>query len=194
MEYNKIGIPNFGNGFETTNPLEQMNKIVPKRFTTPGNSSIDKASKIVRKAVKTRTDRENQEARYRQFIEDQKAEAKKAAEKRKRDYEELDKKQAEEYKRNAEQNDKEYEQEFTNWVNELAEHGDGYKGSLARGVVRMGDNKEGALNSWRHILKGIYAFNNTIGSLVGDATSVHMESISSQKNFNDFRVNVSREQ
>ena len=185
MEYNKIGIPNFGNGFETTNPLEQMNKIVPKRFTTPGNSSIDKASKIVRKAVKTRTDRENKEARYRQFIEDQKEETRRAAEKRKRDYEELDKKRAEEYKRNAEQNDKEYEQEFTNWVNELAEHGDGYKGSLARGVVRMGDNKEGALNSWRHILKGIYAFNNTIGSLVGDATSVHMESISSQKNFND---------
>ena len=113
MEYNKIGIPNLGNGFKKTNPFEQMNKIVPKRFTTPGNSSIDKASNIVRKAVKTRTDRENQEARYRQFIENQKAESKKIAEKRKRDYEELDKKRAEEYKRNAEQNDKEYEQEFS---------------------------------------------------------------------------------
>lgn len=185
MEYNKIGIPNLGNGFKKTNPFEQMNKIVPKRFTTPGNSSIDKASNIVRKAVKTRTDRENQEARYRQFIENQKAESKKIAEKRKRDYEELDKKRAEEYKRNAEQNDKEYEQEFTNWVNELAEHGDGYKGVLARNLVKMGDNKEGAFNSWRHILKGMYNFNNMIGSLVGDATSNHLESIASQKNFND---------
>lgn len=185
MEYNKIGIPNLGNGFKTTNPFEQMNKIVPKRFTTPGNSSIDKASNIVRKAVKTRTDRENQEARYRQFIEDQKEETRKAAEKRKREYEELDKKQAEENKRKAEQNDKEYEQEFTNWVNELAKHGDGYKGVLARNLVKMGDNKEGAFNSWRHILKGIYAFNNTIGSLVGDATSTHLESIASKKNFND---------
>lgn len=185
MEYNKIGIPNLGNGLKKTNPFEQMNKIVPKRFTTPGNSSIDKASNIVRKAVKTRTDRENQEARYRQFIENQKAESKKAAEKRKREYEELDKKQAEEYKRKAEQNDKEYEQEFTNWVNELAKHGDGYKGVLARNLVKMGDNKEGAFNSWRHILKGIYAFNNTIGSLVGDATSTHLESIASRKNFND---------
>ena len=185
MEYNKIGIPNLGNGFKKTNPFEQMNKIVPKRFTTPGNSSIDKASNIVKKAVKTRTDRENQEARYRQFIEDQKEETRKAAEKRKRDYEELDKKRAEEYKRKAEQNDKEYEQEFTNWVNELAEHGDGYKGVLARNLVKMGDNKEGAFNSWRHILKGIYAFNNTIGSLVGDATSTHLESIASKKNFND---------
>lgn len=185
MEYNKIGIPNFGNGFETTNPLEQMNKIVPKRFTTPGNSSIDRASNIVKKAVKTRTDRENQEARYKKFIEDQKEETRKAAEKRKRDYEELDKKRAEEYKRNAEQNDKEYEQEFTNWVNELAEHGDGYKGVLARNLVKMGDNKEGAFNSWRHILKGMYNFNNMIGSLVGDATSNHLESIASKKNFND---------
>ena len=185
MEYNKIGIPNFGNGFETTNPLEQMNKIVPKRFTTPGNSSIDRASNIVKKAVKTRTDRENQEARYKKFIEDQKEETRKAAEKRKRDYEELDKKRAEEYKRNAEQNDKDYEQEFTNWVNELAEHGDGYKGVLARNLVKMGDNKEGAFNSWRHILKGMYNFNNMIGSLVGDATSNHLESIASKKNFND---------
>ena len=185
MEYNKIGIPNLGNGFKTTNPFEQMNKIVPKRFTTPGNSSIDKASNIVRKAVKTRTDRENQEARYRKFIEDQKEETRKAAEKRKREYEELDKKQAEEYKRKAEQNDKEYEQEFTNWVNELAKHGDGYKGVLARNLVKMGDNKEGAFNSWRHILKGMYNFNNMIGSLVGDATSNHLESIASQKNFND---------
>ena len=49
----------------------------------------------------------------------------------------------------------------------------------------MGDNKEGAFNSWRHILKGMYNFNNMIGSLVGDATSNHLESIASQKNFND---------
>ena len=83
-------MPNFNNGFKIINPLEEMQKIAPKKFTVPGGSSMDKARRNVQQVVKRANEKEESEKRYKEFLEEQRQEANKIRERRRKEYAEYD--------------------------------------------------------------------------------------------------------
>lgn len=191
-------MPNFNNGFKIINPLEEMQKIAPKKFTVPGGSSMDKARRNVQQVVKRANEKEESEKRYKEFLEEQRQEANKIRERRKKEYAEYDremkekkaKKEAEdaaEQEARSKKADENYEKSFTDWVDELAKYNDDYKGRLAKGVVQSQHNKEGAWDTRRWILKGMYNVNNMVGDLVNDATGVHLTELTGKKSYNDLK-------
>ena len=191
-------MPNFNNGFKIINPLEEMQKIAPKKFTVPGGSSMNKARRNVQQVVKRANEKEESEKRYKEFLEEQRQEANKIRERRRKEYAEYDremkeKKAKKEAKDAAEQEarskkaDENYEKSFTDWVDELAKYNDDYKGRLAKGVVQSQHNKEGAWDTRRWILKGMYNVNNMVGDLVNDATGVHLTELTGKKSYNDLK-------
>lgn len=191
-------MPNFNNGFKIINPLEEMQKIAPKKFTVPGGSSMDKARRNVQQVVKRANEKEESEKRYKEFLEEQRQEANKIRERRRKEYAEYDremkekkaKKEAEdaaEQEARSKKADENYEKSFTDWVDELAKYNDDYKGRLAKGVVQSQHNKEGAWDTRRWILKGMYNVNNMVGDLVNDATGVHLTELTGKKSYNDLK-------
>lgn len=191
-------MPNFNNGFKIINPLEEMQKIAPKKFTVPGSSSMDKARRNVQQVVKRANEKEESEKRYKEFLEEQRQEANKIRERRRKEYAEYDremkekkaKKEAEdaaEQEARSKKADENYEKSFTDWVDELAKYNDDYKGRLAKGVVQSQHNKEGAWDTRRWILKGMYNVNNMVGDLVNDATGVHLTELTGKKSYNDLK-------
>ena len=191
-------MPNFNNGFKIINPLEEMQKIAPKKFTVPGGSSMDKARRNVQQVVKRANEKEESEKRYKEFLEEQRQEANKIRERRKKEYAEYDremkekkaKKEAEdaaEQEARSKKADENYEKSFTDWVDELAKYNDDYKGRLAKGVVQSQHNKEGAWYTRRRILKGMYNVNNMVGDLVNDATGAHLTELTGKKSYNDLK-------
>lgn len=191
-------MPNFNNGFKIINPLEEVQKIAPKKFTVPGGSSMDKARRDVQQVVKRANEKEESEKRYKEFLEKQRQEANKIRERRKKEYAEYDremkekkaKKEAEdaaEQEARSKKADENYEKSFTDWVDELAKYNDDYKGRLAKGVVQSQHNKEGAWDTRRWILKGMYNVNNMVGDLVNDATGVHLTELTGKKSYNDLK-------
>lgn len=194
-------MPNFNNGFKIINPLEEMQKIAPKKFTVPGGSSMDKARRNVQQVVKRANEKEESEKRYKEFLEEQRQEANKIRERRRKEYAEYDremkekkaKKEAEdaaEQEARSKKADENYEKSFTDWVDELAKYNDDYKGRLAKGVVQSQHNKEGAWDTRRWILKGMYNVNNMVGDLVNDATGVHLTELTGKKSYNDLKKAV----
>ena len=191
-------MPNFNNGFKIINPLEEMQKIAPKKFTVPGGSSMDKARRNVQQVVKRANEKEESEKRYKEFLEEQRQEANKIRERHRKEYAEYDremkekkaKKEAEdaaEQEARSKKADENYEKSFTDWVDELAKYNDDYKGRLAKGVVQSQHNKEGAWDTRRWILKGMYNVNNMVGDLVNDATGVHLTELTGKKSYNDLK-------
>lgn len=191
-------MPNFNNGFKIINPLEEIQKIAPKKFTVPGGSSMDKARRNVQQVVKRANEKEESEKRYKEFLEEQRQEANKIRERRRKEYAEYDremkekkaKKEAEdaaEQEARSKKADENYEKSFTDWVDELAKYNDDYKGRLAKGVVQSQHNKEGAWDTRRWILKGMYNVNNMVGDLVNDATGVHLTELTGKKSYNDLK-------
>lgn len=191
-------MPNFNNGFKIINPLEEMQKIAPKKFTVPGGSSMDKARRNVQQVVKRANEKEESEKRYKEFLEEQRQKANKIRERRRKEYAEYDremkekkaKKEAEdaaEQEARSKKADENYEKSFTDWVDELAKYNDDYKGRLAKGVVKSQHNKEGAWDTRRWILKGMYNVNNMVGDLVNDATGVHLTELTGKKSYNDLK-------
>ena len=191
-------MPNFNNGFKIINPLEEMQKIAPKKFTVPGGSSMDRARRNVQQVVKRANEKEESEKRYKEFLEEQRQEANKIRERRRKEYAEYDremkekkaKKEAEdaaEQEARSKKADENYEKSFTDWVDELAKYNDDYKGRLAKGVVKSQHNKEGAWDTRRWILKGMYNVNNMVGDLVNDATGVHLTELTGKKSYNDLK-------
>lgn len=191
-------MPNFNNGFKIINPLEEVQKIAPKKFTVPGGSSMDRARRNVQQVVKRANEKEESEKRYKEFLEEQRQEANKIRERRRKEYAEYDremkekkaKKEAEdaaEQEARSKKADENYEKSFTDWVDELAKYNDDYKGRLAKGVVKSQHNKEGAWDTRRWILKGMYNVNNMVGDLVNDATGVHLTELTGKKSYNDLK-------
>lgn len=196
--YNTIGLPNLGNGFAKQNVFNQMEKIAPKRFTAPGSSSIDRARRKVYEVVKTVNDREEQDRRYKEFIEKQRKDAEEIRKRRIREQDEAiaaaeaeKKKREEEEKKAIEKADKDYEHEFQQWVEELAKYNNDYKGRLAKSVIKSqqlhGSDYNPTYDMHRSLLKGMYNINNTVGDLLNDATGVHIQTLSGKISYNDLK-------
>lgn len=193
-KYINIGIPNLGNGFQNIDPLSQMNKIAPKRFYAPGSSPLDKAKSKVKQATDRYNQREEESRRYKQFIEDQKQANDEIRERKKKDWQEVDKqlREEEEEKRKkrkeAEAKLKEEEEaDFNNWIDQLAEYGEGQLGKNAKIVKNLKPEDRDRSVQYRALKEG-WMLNNMVGNLITTSYDTHLTGLSGKINLNELKI------
>ena len=73
--YRNIGVPSAFQKFNIINPLEEAKKIAKKTYHAPGTSPMEKERKKYWNRVNEINEREEQERRYEEFLQNQRDEA-----------------------------------------------------------------------------------------------------------------------
>ncbi len=178
--YRNIGVPSAFQKFNIINPLEEAKKIAKKTYHAPGTSPMEKERKKYWNRVNEINKREEQERRYKEFLQNQRDEADKIRRQKKKQLEIVDQERRKEKEEFEKMRDAEFEKEFQQRITDDATYKPTGEFSQAEK-----DRLDNPLNRWLH--RQSWDMNNWLGSLFNDKYSTYMTELSGRVSMNQIK-------
>lgn len=180
LNYRNIGVPSAFQNLNIINPLEEAKKIAKKTYHAPGTSPMEKERKKYWDRVNRINEREEQERRYEEFLQNQRDEADKIRRQKKKQLEIADQQRRKEKEDFEKMRDAEFEKEFQQRITDDATYKPTGEFSQAEK-----DRLDNPLNRWLH--RQSWDMNNWLGSLFTDKYSTYMTELSGRVSMNQIK-------